>query len=65
MTYKSKYQVSKHSHYLVTGVDAKGRRFKSKRCTFLPQARAYNIYKGTIWAVDVNGNKSQLYTVFN
>lgn len=44
------------SHYLVTGVDCKGKRFRIKTVSRL-HAESINVWKGSLWFVDTNGRR--------
>jgi hypothetical protein len=52
--------------YVITGTDARGKRFKPIYAANLAIARAYNIYRGTLWAVsDVTGKRTRVLRWYN
>lgn len=52
--------------YVITGTDARGKRFKPIHPLNLAIARAYNIYRGTLWAVsDATGKRTCVFRWHN
>ena len=51
--------------YVITGTDAKGKRFQAFHCNNLLMARGYNVYNGTLWQEDTNGKRTRVMVWYN
>lgn len=51
-----------HRNYKITGVDAKGKRFKPIYTNF---PRHFNIFRGTVWRLLPDGKRKKEYDVIN
>lgn len=51
-------------HYLITGIDRSGRRFRKNCGSNLMYARAHNVWRGTLWQVK-DGKRKLIQTWWN
>jgi hypothetical protein len=59
-----KFQADRLSHYLITGIDIYGKRFRIITDSYL-YALGINVWKGTKWFVDVYGRRQVWQRITN
>ena len=53
------------AHYVITGTDVRGKRFKPIHTSNIAYAMAHNVYKGTLWSIGTDGRRTRLLVWYN
>lgn len=59
-----KFNPNRVSHYLVTGYDRNGKRFRIVTPSYI-HMKGINVWNGSKWEVDVNGKRKLLWRIRN
>mgnify|MGYP003637360261 CR=1 FL=1 len=60
---KIKDKKPESGRYIVTGLDARGKRFSIHTDNYM-HAMGYNLYRGTVWELK-NGKRKRIKSVYN